>query len=503
MTVRTRPAIVLACVCLLSWSLMAAGRQVTAATAAVQIALADVLYDHADYGAAMQTYLAATGCEDPALRDRARAGTARAALRIAEFGVALTQMAGIGRGGAPDAATLALAGDAYWASGRFDEGEASYRDALSLDPGSPRARLGLAKALSSRNQMEPALDQAQAALRGAPADPDIRHALGTIYERMHRYSEAATAYLSYLSVLKGADRPDRVQWVRSHISFLRSFEGTIPFEMVSKGNVKRHVLAFRLVDGKILLRGKINGGRSVDLTLDTGAEHTALSESTASRYGVRAISETMTAGVGEVGLRGLGMARLRSLEIGTLTVYNLPCMIKSPSMPGLPVDRADGFSPLALGLSMTVDYRARRVYLGEPVADPAPARELPLRLNRLATVEGRVNDIPMSFIVDTGGEGILVSANAARRIFTPAVRYRIKLRVYGASGFDPDAYLLPGLDLSFGPLSLSNQPVVVLDLRAPSVLLGYDVGGVLGYRLLGRYRVDFDLGRSVLRLRDL
>ncbi len=503
MTVRTRVAVALACACLLSWSVVASGRKVSAATASVQIALADVLYDRADYRAAMHVYMAATDCEDAAIRDRARAGTVRSALRIAEFGVAITQMAGLGGARTTDPATLALAGDALWASGRFDEGEAAYTGALRLDPSSPRGRLGMAKAFASRNQMGPALDQIQAALRGAPGDADIRQALGAIYERMHRYDEAATAYLWYLSALRGADRPEQTQWARSHISFLRSFDGSVPFEMESARNVKVHVFDFRLVSGKVVLKGKINGGRSVDLTLDTGAEHTAISERTAARFGVQPLTETLTAGVGEAGLRGQRLARIRSLQIGTLTIYNLPCLIKTPSMAGLPVDSTDGFSPLALGLSMTVDYRARRVYLGALEADASPARELPLRFTRLATVEGRVNDTPMSFIVDTGGEGILVSTSAARGLLTPTDRRRIKLRVYGASGYEPDAYLLPGIDLSFGPLRLPNQPVVVLDLRAPSVLLGYDVGGVLGYRLLGRYRVDFDLVRSVLRLRDL
>ncbi len=503
MTVRARLAVAAACMCLLSWSLAATGRKVSVATASAQIGVADLLYDRADYRAAMQVYMAATECEDAAVRDRARAGVVRSALRIAEFGVAITQLPGLGSAGATDPATLALAGDVLWASGRFDEGETAYRNALRLDPASPRARLGLAKSLASRNQMESALDQAQAALRGAPGDPDIRHALGSIYERMHRYDEAAAAYLSYLSALRGADRPEQTQWARSHIAFLRSFDGTVPYEMESTRKVRRHVFDFRLVDGKVVLKGKINGGRSVDLTLDTGAEYTAISERTAARFGVPALAETLTAGVGEAGLRGQRLAKIRSLDLGSLTIYNLPCLIKTPAMPGLPVDTTDGFSPLALGLSMTVDYRTRRVYLGELGLDQGPARELPLRLNRLATVEGTVGDTPMSFIVDTGGEGILVSASAARGLFTPADRHRIKLQVYGASGYEPDAYLLPGLDLSFGPLRLPNQPVVVLDLRAPSVLLGYEVGGVLGYRLLGRYRVDFDLGRSVLRLRDL
>ena len=503
MTVRTRVAVALACVGLLSWSVVASGRKVSAVTASMQIAAADILYGHADYRAAMHVYLAATECEDAAIRDRARVGTVRSALRIAEFGVAITQLAGLGGASATDPATLALAGDTLWASGRFDEGEAAYRNALKLDPTSPRARMGMAMAFASRNQMESALDQIEAALRGAPGDADIRHTLGSIYERMHRYDEAATAYLAYLSALRGGNRPEQAQWARSHISFLRSFDGSVPFEMESTRPVARHVLDFRLVGGKVVLRGKINGGRSVDLTLDTGAEHTALSERTAARFGVQPLTETLTAGVGEVGLRGQQLARIRELELGTLRIFNVPCLIKTPSMPGLPVDASDGFSPLAAGLSMTVDYRTHHVYLGEIEADPAPARELPLRMNRLATIEGLVNGTPMSFIVDTGGEGILVSSSAAQELFTPADRHRIKLRVYGASGYEPDAYLLPGLDLSFGPLRLPNQPVVVLDLRAPSVLLGYEVGGVLGYRLLGRYRVDFDLARSVLRLRDL
>jgi hypothetical protein len=41
---------------------------------------------------------------------------------------------------------------------------------------------------------------------------------------------------------------------------------------------------------------------------------------------------------------------------------------------------------------------------------------------------------------------------------------------------------------------------VVLNLRAPSVLLGFRVGGIVGHKFLGKYRVDMDLARSELRL---
>ncbi len=503
MTIRPRLAVTLACICLLSLSVAGASRKVSAATAAVQISLADILFEHADYRTALHTYLAATECEDAALRDRARAGAIRTALRLAEFGVAAAHIVSLNDGGATDPATLALAGDALWASGRFDEGEKAYRDALSIAPGSPRARHGLAKALASRSQFERALDEAQAALRDAPGDSDLRHTVGSIYERMHRYSEAATAFMAYLDSLKGPDRYERSQWARAHVAFLRSFDRLVPFETVWKGGVKRQVLDFRLVNGKVMVKGKINGGRAVDFALDTGAEHTALSERTARRYQIQTTIETLTAGVGEAGLRGLQIGKLKSLEIGSMTVHNLPCMIKTPTMYGLPTDQMDGFSPLALGLSMTIDYKSRRLSIGEPMADPSAARELSLRFNRLPTVQGHVNGNAMSFIVDTGGEAISINTSKARALFTPDDRRRIKLNVYGASGMDPEAYLLPGVNLAFGTLDMPNQPVIVLNLRAPSMLLGYDIGGILGYRLLGRYRVEFDMQRSVLRLRDM
>jgi predicted aspartyl protease/Flp pilus assembly protein TadD len=503
MTIRPRLAVALACVCLLSLPVATAARKVSAATATMQISLADILFDHADYRTALQTYLAATECEDSAIRDRARSGAVRSALRLAEFGVAASHLASLNGSRSADPATLALAGDALWASGRFDDGEKAYRDAVSLAPDSARARHGLAKALASTGQYEPALNELYAALREAPRESDLRHTLGSIYERMHRYGDAAAAYTQYLDTLKGADRYERSQWARTHIAFLRSFDGLVPFEMAWKGREKRQVIDFRLVNGKVIVKGKINGGRAVDFALDTGAEHTALSERTARRFQIPTTVETLTAGVGEIGMRGLRIGKLRSLEIGSMTVSNLPCMIKTPSMRGLPTDQMDGFSPLALGLSMTIDYRHRKLYIGEPLNDASAATEMPLRYQRLPTVQGMVNGTPTSFIVDTGGEAISISTSTARSLFTPDDRRRIKLTVYGASGIDPEAYLLPGIQLAFGPLSMPNQPVVVLNLRAPSVLLGYEVGGILGYRLLGRYRVEIDLRRSVLRLKDM
>jgi hypothetical protein len=80
---------------------------------------------------------------------------------------------------------------------------------------------------------------------------------------------------------------------------------------------------------------------------------------------------------------------------------------------------------------------------------------------------------------------------------------RIPLRVYGMSGMDMNAYLLPGVNVDFEEIVFRNVGLAVLNLRAPSVLLGFQVGGIVGHRFLSEYRVAMDMGRSELRLDKL
>ena len=130
--------------------------------------------------------------------------------------------------------------------------------------------------------------------------------------------------------------------------------------------------------------------------------------------------------------------------------------------------------------------------------------ELPLRLHRLATVRGTVDGKHQAnFVVDTGGEVISISSATATSLQHPETSRRIMLKVYGTSGWDPDAFLMPGVDLMFDTISYKNFPVVVLNLNAPSALLGFQLGGIVGHKFLSKYRVGIDLERSVLRLKSV
>ena len=122
-------------------------------------------------------------------------------------------------------------------------------------------------------------------------------------------------------------------------------------------------------------------------------------------------------------------------------------------------------------------------------------------MHRLATVRGTVNgSLPASFVVDTGGEVISISGATADLMSPPNPYRRIPLKVYGTSGWDKEAFLMPFVDLEFNSIRFSRIPVVVLNLRAPSALLGYQLGGIVGHKFLSRYRVTVDLERSILGL---
>ena len=473
---------------------------ISSADAELQIQLANLLIEETRYPEALHAFEAAAQADDAAVALRARKGRVKTALRLAEFRMAHDVARSLANDAPKDPEALSLYADSLWSAGLFDESDAVYRDTLAIAPDSSRARYGLARSLSTRNRLDEALNEALTAVASAPRDGEIHHAIGTIYERLNRFDEAANAFTNYINLLPNKDRSDKAAWSRAQVKFLQAFEGKIPIDMDEEDREMLHTVPFRLVKDKILVRGRVNGSSTLDFVLDTGSEDTVLSRETAQRAGVRPITYTLSAGVGEVGLRGLQLARLDKLEIGTLEVRNLPVLIKNPALRGIPKREGESFSPLSLGMSMTIDYKQHLLTIGRHIPAANADFRLPMRIHRLALVRGLLNSTqPAYFVVDTGGEVISISAETAESLEKSPFR-RIPLRVYGTSGWDRDAFLLPGVNLDFDRIEYRNFPLVVLNLRAPSVLLGFQVGGIVGHKFLGNYRVSMDMERSELRL---
>ncbi len=497
------PAVLVAAAALHALLAVSAGSRAAAQSsgaADVHVQFGDLLMADGRYAEARDAYQRAAGTEDAALAVRAGASLVLALLRTGDFPRALDVASGLDRAHPGHPAIGATRGDALWSMGRFEEAEQSYDAALAADPKQPRARHGRARSLGAKNQLEAGLVEAREALRLRPRDAEFHHTLASIHERMRNYDEAAAALASYIDLLPNRDRSEKAAWARAEIRFLQSFRGRQPSEIESQPAQDTWTIPIRIHGDKVTVSGRVNGGPQ-EFVLDTGAERTVLSQDGARRRGVMPITAMQTAGVGDVGLRGLEVGRIDRLEIGDLKVRNVPCLIKNPPLGGLPAREPESFSPLALGLSMRVDYQSRTLTMGKSLAPRDYSDELPLRMHRLALVRGTVNgSLPATFVVDTGGELISIS-DATAGLIRPAVPFRrIPLRVYGTSGWDKDAFLMPDVDLEFSSIRFNRIPVVVLNLRAPSALLGFQLGGIVGHRFLSKYRVTIDLERSVVGL---
>ena len=337
----------------------------------------------------------------------------------------------------------------------------------------------------------------------APRDGEIHAEIGEIYPAAAslRRSGQRLQQLHQPAAEQGPQRQGA--WTRVAGEVPEGVRGTQPRRDRS-GRISRrsHTMPFRLVDDKIVVQAKVNGGRQQDFILDTGSEETVISRDTAQRANISPITYTLSAGVGEVGLRGLQLSRIDRLDIGDLQVRNLPVLIKNPALRGIPKREGESFSPLSFGMSMQIDYQHRQLTMARllPAADADSTCGCRLRVHRLAMVRGMLNSTrPTYFVVDTGGEVISISAETAGHFNHGGYR-KIPLKVYGTSGWDRDAFLLPGMNLNFDQIEYKNMPLVVLNLRAPSVLLGFELGGIVGHNFLSHYRVALDMDASELRL---
>ncbi len=482
-----------------SFGLRAAG-QAAQEDPAAQLQIATDFFESARYWDALNAYDLALRGDDATVGTRARKGKVRAALRIAEFDLALVEAETLNGGEMPDAEAQTLLGDALWANGLFDEADTAYEEVLAETPGSSRGRFGRARSLASRSRLDEALDEALAVAAVAPQDAEVQALVGLVYERLHRFEEAADAYDRYLALLPKVENNSMLVIGQNRVRLLRSFGDRVPMEV--QGDPERvHRVSFRLRENKIVMRGRVNR-TPIEFVLDTGSERTGISNGTARRARVGSVAATISAGVGPVRLRRLDLGRADTIEVGSLRIRNVPVSIRTLEGGQFPQWQAEVFSPLSLGFSVVVDYERREVLLSRALPDGEADHRLPIRMNRLPLVRGLLNSThPANFVVDTGGEIISISAETALALAMPPTR-RIPLNVVGMSGIDTDAFLLPGVDLDFDTIEYRKVGLAVLNLRAPSVLLGFRLGGIVGHSFLSAYRVSLDLGRSEMRLEN-
>ena len=250
-------------------------------SAEIQLQLGNLLFAEGRYQESLDAFKNAIRVALPDQMRDARTGFVQSALRVAEFDSARQEAERLFASSPTSPDALALYGDALWAAGSFDQAENKYRDALTSAPEIPRGLHGMARSLAARGQLAQALAEAQHAVRLAPRDLEIHHTIGSIYERMHKYEEAAAAYTNYVNLLPNKDNSTKANWSRAEIRFLRSFGQRVPFETDPGAENQVYTVPFRILNEKVVVRARVNGALAQDFVVDTGSENTVVTRPTA------------------------------------------------------------------------------------------------------------------------------------------------------------------------------------------------------------------------------
>ena len=396
---------------------------------------------------------------------QARGGVIQSALRVAEFESAREEAEKLIRESPRAPESLALYGDALWASGLFEQAEAKYQEALAGTPELARGLHGMARSLAARSQLEPAMVQAQAALRLAPRDLEIHHTVGAIYERSHKFEEAAAAYTNYVNLLPNKDTSYKASWSRNEIRFLRSFGAT----RAVRGGARHGREAVH----DPVQAGERQGGRpgQSERRARTGlrrghgvGEH---GHHAADRAAPRRPADHADAQRGRRRRRASRPAARADRLAGDRRVQDAQRPVphqESAARAPRPAD-ARNREPVAAGARLLDDDRLQDQadHAGQAAFPLEPADfELPLRLHRLATVQGTIDGSRhANFIIDTGGEVISISqasANAlGRKEGPPDQPARVRQLRLGSERV-PDARRQPGVRRDSVPELLGRRP---------------------------------------------
>jgi clan AA aspartic protease (TIGR02281 family) len=325
--------------------------------------------------------------------------------------------------------------------------------------------------------------------------------LAADYFKMGRYAQSADAYFDLLKNFAGEFTSAERQTISDN---LRTFElfGDAPPQAVS-GTRKFSVSVERDPTGDIDVPVEANGVRQWWI-LDTGANQSAISMSTAEQFGLaisKGSASTQSGATGsEVALRAAIVPRL---TLGGVTVHNVATLVMDDKSLDVAVGEHGhyqiqgilGYPVLAaLGsFTMTGDEMA---FAPEGPLSPRSTRLYVEELTLL--VEATVAGHELLFGFDTGASSGSFSAAYLRKF--PDQFTSLKPQKYGTAGAGGDvlllpAYVLPQIDLHLGTATatLKEVPVLTRDLGVDPLDYVY---GNIGQNLLRQFdSFTIDLSR--------
>jgi tetratricopeptide (TPR) repeat protein len=392
-----------------------------------------------------------------------------------------------------DAENLTILGDKLYRNGRFGDAQAAYEQALALDAGSIPARLGLGRIADLLSEADLARTHYAKAFQTNPAHPGAVLAFASVVT-----GEARETLLDNFLALNHAsiDDDQRNSDVKARLEIERKLAGR-SVATVADPHREYHLplSEFRTnaIPTGLMLRVRINGGRPLNLQLDSGAQGLVLNPAAGRAAGLEMLAGAALFGFGSAQPTLAWVALAATVEADTLKIANVLVEVSDTKL----IPQGDGL----IGLEVFKDFvirlnaRSRRLDL-EPfeIAGACGDCNHAYRVDHLLLLHGNINgQAEGNFILDTGSPINLIS----RAMVTASGR---TTQLAGAQGNQEVGLRSTPVNFHIGPQSFLSFDYATLDTERISAHHGTAIAGAIGYSLLRDLNVMVDYRRGLVKL---
>jgi predicted aspartyl protease len=229
---------------------------------------------------------------------------------------------------------------------------------------------------------------------------------------------------------------------------------------------------------------RINGGPSLRLLLDSGAQCLTVDRRAAEKSGCTGGTELDLVGAGAPAATLAKMRHAQTVQVGDLVLHDVPVVIENRKL----ADGIQGVLPLSLfdGFLIRLDLPAKRLDLLPYPPEPGQPEGTigTIESNRVLFVKGTVNEKSEGyFLIDTGASYSAISENLARDLkISESLAEHVPLQAGTAA---LDAPLVRGsVRLRLGSRPVATDSVVAVDLSTSSRYHQLEISGLIGYPAL-------------------
>jgi tetratricopeptide (TPR) repeat protein len=219
------------------------------------------------------------------------------------------------------AENVAYQGEVEYRKGNFDKAKSLYESALQMNEKTARAHFGIGKLALAKVKPKESFQSFKRAIDLQPNEP-LYHFYASMAADLDKNTAESKKQLEEYVRLNPQGDADRLTEAKAGLALAAAF-GNKEYAVVD-GPKEPQPIPLRKAINLIFADVKIDGKGPYNFVVDTGASQTALSQKLARDLGLGVITSTIMHGVGGSGKVDSKIYRLDRLQIGEVTVKDLP-----------------------------------------------------------------------------------------------------------------------------------------------------------------------------------